>query len=134
MVKENIRGYIFSRPFMGERVPQSVQSLLIRDYCSKNNLKFNLHAVEYTMPNCFLVFESCLNELDNFDGIVLYSLFQLPEDNKQRNKYSDYILSKKKKLHFALENLKIDTEKSVVQIEEIWNIKKALPNCITNII
>ena len=34
---ENIRGYIFSRPFMGERVPQSVQSLLIRDYCNKNN-------------------------------------------------------------------------------------------------
>ena len=131
---EKIRGYVFSRPFMGERVPQSVQSLLIRDYCSKNNLKFNLHAVEYTMPNCFLVFESCLNELEHFDSIVLYSLFQLPEDDMQRERYFDYVISKKKKLHFALENLKIDTKKSAEQIEEIWIIKKALPNCITNIV
>ena len=72
---------------MGERVPQSVQSLFLRDYCSKNNLKFNLHAVEYTMDKCFLVFESCLKELENFDGIVMYSLFQLPENDDKRRKY-----------------------------------------------
>lgn len=130
---ENIRGYIFSRPFMGERVPQSVQSLLIRDYCNKNNLKFNLHAVEYTMDNCFLVFESCLKELEFFDSIVLYSLFQLPEDDVKRKKYLNFVISKNKKLHFALENLTLNNKKSTEKIEEIWIIKKALPNCIANL-
>tara|TARA_Y100000996_G_scaffold412691_1_gene399367 strand:- start:128 stop:526 length:399 start_codon:yes stop_codon:yes gene_type:complete len=130
---ENIRGYIFSRPFMGERVPQSVQSLLIRDYCNKNNLKFNLHAVEYTMDNCFLVFESCLKELEFFDSIVLYSLFQLPEDDVKRKKYFNFVISKNKKLHFALENLTLNNKKSTEKIEEIWIIKKALPNCIANL-
>ena len=130
---EKIRGYVFSRPFMGERVPQSVQSLLIRDFCHKNNLNFNLHAVEYTMDNCFLVFESCLQELEIFDSIVLYSLFQLPEDDEKRKKYFDIVISKNKKLHFALENLSLKNKKSIDKIEEIWIIKKALPNCITNL-
>ncbi len=128
---ENIRGYIFSRPFMGERVPQSVQSLLIRDYCNKNNLNFNLHAVEYTMPNCFLIFESCLKELERFDGIVMYSLFQLPEDDIKRKKYLDSVIIKNKKLHFAIENIILNDESKIEKIEEIWIIKKALPNCIT---
>ncbi len=131
---ENIRGYIFSRSFMGERVPQSVQSLLIRDFCNKNNFKFNLHAVEYTMDSCFLVFESCLKELDFFDSIVLYSLFQLPEDDKKRNNYFNFVISKNKKLHFALENLSLSDHKSIEKIEEIWTIKKALPNCITDLV
>ena len=130
---EKIRGYVFSRPFMGERVPQSVQSLFLRDYCSKNNLKFNLHAVEYTMDKCFLVFESCLKELEIFDGIVMYSLFQLPENDDKRRKYFEYVISNNKKLYFALENLRLDSEKSIEQIEDIWIIKKALPNCLTNL-
>jgi len=128
---EKIRGYIFSRPFMGERVPQSVQSLLIRDYCNKNNLHFNLHAVEYTMPNCFLIFESCLKELDHFDSIVMYSLFQLPEDDFKRKKYLDTVIIKNKKLHFALENICLNNKNIIEKIEDIWIIKKALPSCIT---
>ena len=131
---EKIRGYIFSRNFMGERVPQSVQSLLIRDYCQKNKLEFNLHAVEYTMPDCFLVFESCLNELKDFDGIVLYSLFQLPEDDSKRNKYFEKVLNQKKKLFFALENIKLFDLESKSRIEDIWTIKKALPNCLNDIV
>lgn len=131
---DKIRGYIFSRMFMGERVPQSVQSLLIRDYCQKNNLEFNLHAVEYTMPNCFLVFESCLNELKNFDGIVLYSLFQLPEDDFRRNKYIERVIIEKKKLFFALENIRLDSNEGIEKIEEIWTIKKTLPECTTNFV
>ena len=34
-IKRQYRGYIFSRPFMDERVPQHVQNIVIRDYCSK---------------------------------------------------------------------------------------------------
>ena len=34
-IDKGFRGYIFSRPFMEERVPQHVQNIVIRDYCSK---------------------------------------------------------------------------------------------------
>lgn len=35
-----LKGYIFSRPFLGERVPQHIQNIVIRDYCIKNNITF----------------------------------------------------------------------------------------------
>ena len=32
---KKFRGYIFSRAFQGERVPQHVQNIVIRDFCKK---------------------------------------------------------------------------------------------------
>ena len=75
-----VRGYIFSRAFMGERIPQHVQNLVIRDYCERNHLQFLLSAAEYAMPDCYLVLEQVLDELTEINGLVAYSLFQLPED------------------------------------------------------
>ena len=34
-----VRGYIFSRAFMGERVPQHIQNQIIRKFCEINNLE-----------------------------------------------------------------------------------------------
>ena len=68
-----VRGYIFSRPFMGERVPQHVQNLVIRDYCERHQLQFLLSATEYAMPNCHLIFEQILSELSDLHGLVAYS-------------------------------------------------------------
>ena len=31
----NFKGYIFSRPFFGERAPQHIQNIILRDYCKK---------------------------------------------------------------------------------------------------
>ena len=67
----NIRGYIFSREFFGERIPQNIQSLTIRDYCKKNKLNFLLHAVEYSMKGSHFILKSLLNELNEIDGIAI---------------------------------------------------------------
>ena len=39
-LEKRLRGYIFSRPFMEERVPQHVQNIVIRDYCSKKDIQY----------------------------------------------------------------------------------------------
>ena len=49
MSAKGYRGYVTSRPFMGERAPQHIQNIVIRDYCKKNNLLFLLSATEYVM-------------------------------------------------------------------------------------
>jgi sporadic carbohydrate cluster protein (TIGR04323 family) len=49
----NVKGYIFSRPFFGERVPQHIQNIVLRDYCRRNNLKFLMSATEYAIKNSF---------------------------------------------------------------------------------
>ena len=46
-MQEEVRGYIFSREFMGERIPQSVQNLLVRDFC-KNNQCDNVYQLFLT--------------------------------------------------------------------------------------
>ena len=133
MKLKKVRGYIFSRSFMGERAPQHVQNIVIRDYCKKNNLLYLLSSTEYAMKNCHLMLEQVLEELKSIDGVVAYSLFQLPEDQKLRSKVYKKILKLKKVMHFSVENLKICTQQDVKKIEDIWLVKQSLPNCLKNI-
>ena len=108
MRNKKLKGYIFSRPFMGERVPQHVQNIVLRDYCEKNNFIFLMSATEYSMKNSHLMLFQTLNDIKNFDGIVFYSLFQLPENNITRKKILDKILKMKKEIHFSLEHKQMD--------------------------
>ncbi len=132
-MKNNIRGYIFSRPFMDERVPQHVQNLVIRDYCEKQQLNYLLSATEYAMENCFLILNQVLNEIDEVDGIAAYSLFQMPNNFTERKDIYSKILSRKKTLHFAVEGLNISKEEDIERIESIWKIKNVLPNFKQNL-
>ena len=77
------RGYIFSRPIKNSLIPQKVQNLVIRDYCSRKNLFFKLSAVEYSSKNSYLMLNLILKELKNLKGLIFYSLFMLPEDKKK---------------------------------------------------
>ena len=125
-----VRGYIFSRSFMGERVPQNIQNLVIRDYCEKNNLFYNLSASEYSISNSYKILDQIIEELKNLDGIVAYSVFQLPVNNEKRYTVLNQIIKKNKKFYFALENMRLVNEEDLKKIENIWQIKKTLPFCL----
>ncbi len=127
---KKVRGYIFSRSFMGERAPQHVQNIVIRDYCKKNNLFYLLSSTEYSIKDSHLILKQVLEELKNIDGIVAYSLFQLPEDDNLRNQVYNKILDLKKEIHFSVEGLKIVSNKDIEKIENIWMTKKTLPQCL----
>ena len=127
---KGVRGYIFSRPFLGERVPQHVQNLVIRDYCNKQGLQYLLSATEYAMANCHLVLQQVLEELSILDGIVFYSLFLLPEEKTERDRVINSILKKGKTIYFAVEGLRMNNKTEHERIENIWQVKKVLPNCL----
>ena len=101
---KKLRGYIFSRSFMGERAPQHVQNIVLRNYCEKNNYFFLLSSVEYKMSNSFFMLELAIKELKRLDGILAYSIFQLPENDDWRKKILRKIIKKKKEIHFAVED------------------------------
>ena len=130
---KKIKGYIFSRPFMDERAPQHVQNIVIRDFCKKEKLHYSLSAVEYAMKNSHKTLYQLVNNLKNLDGIVAYSVFQLPFDNTQRKKILKKVIEKKKTFYFALEDLKISNNKDLQRIDNIWLIKKKLPHCLKKI-
>jgi len=127
--RKKYRGYIFSRPFMGERAPQHVQNIVIRDYCNKKNFNYLLSSTEYAMENSSIILRQLISELSAIDGIVAYSVFQMPEDNDERTSIFNKILTSKKEIHFAVEGLSLYDDNSCDSIESIWQVKKILPNC-----
>lgn len=127
---KNFRGYIFSRSFYGERAPQHIQNQIIRDFCEKKKINYFLSSVEYTLDNSNLILKKVLNELDEVDGIVMYSLFQLPKNTSEREKVYKKILNKKKLVYFAVENLRLKYNYEKNHIENIIKIKTLLPSCI----
>jgi len=128
-MRKDVRGYIFGKEFMGERVPQQIQNIVIRDFCIKNNLYYKLSLVEYVFEKSTFMLNEGLKEIDKIYGIVFYSLFQLPEDEKDRNLICKFVLKKKKKLFFALENIEMSSLDDLKKINSFWLIKKELPYC-----
>ena len=126
---KKLRGYIFSRSFMGERAPQHIQNIVLRNYCEKNNYFFLLSSVEYKMSNSFFMLELAIKELKRLDGILAYSIFQLPENDDWRKKILRKIIKKKKEIHFAVEDFSVRKEEDIQKLQEIWLIKKTLQFC-----
>ena len=107
-----------------------MQNLVIRTYCTQNNLQYLLSATEVVMPESYLMLEKLLAELSFIDGLVCYSLFQLPETDEQRHKVFKKILDADKLIHFAVESLHARNPDDVSRIEDIYCVKKAMGNTL----
>jgi sporadic carbohydrate cluster protein (TIGR04323 family) len=128
---EGFRGYNFSRPFQGERVPQHVQNLVIRDFAARRGLTYLLSATEYAMADCFMMLEQVLAELPSIEGMICYSIFQLPSDAKARRAVYDRVLASNAILHGAVEGLTIEAGSDIAAIEDIWRVRQVLGACPT---
>jgi len=118
------RGYIFSREINGNFIPQRVQNLVIKDFTSRKNIFFKLSATEYKMKNSYYILKSLLKDNPNLDGIVFYSYEMLPENKGLRLSILQKLINKKKKIFFALEELKILNKQDLKMIENLISIKK----------
>jgi sporadic carbohydrate cluster protein (TIGR04323 family) len=123
------RGYISSRPFMGERAAQHVQNIVITNYAERENLRYLLSATEYAMPNCFMMMEQVLEELPLLEGVICYSLFMLPRQSAQREVIYHAVIDAKASMHFAVERLVLRSDTEIPDIEAIWLMRNILPHC-----
>lgn len=124
--RKGYRGYIRARQEMGRSVPQHLQQLVMRDYCKKNNLTFLLSATEYLMPGCTHVLDAVLGDLDHLEGIVMYSLYLMPESKEKRRRMYERLFEKGCALHCAAEGIVIANWDDVAKIEDTWLIKEVL--------
>lgn len=127
-----VRGYMFSRNFMGERAPQHIQNNIIRNYCLQNNLHYMLSAVEYAMQDCYLILNQVIKEKNSIKGIGFYSMFQLPENDDLRINLMREILKRKKIAFFCTERLKLKNLDDMKRINTIWLLKKKLNYCLND--
>lgn len=128
------RGYIGSRTYQGQRAPQHVQNLVIRDYCQRNGFQFLLSATEYAMSGCYVMLEEVMRELPKLEGIVLYSIFMLPEDARRRHDLYERILEAGASLHGAVENLRVTDAASAGCLEDILRVNALMhgPDALIN--
>jgi sporadic carbohydrate cluster protein (TIGR04323 family) len=113
------RGYIASRKVRGQLMPQGVQNLVVREYARKRGLTYKLSATEYGMPGCYMMLETVLSELDSLEGVILFSLFMLPQRAERRRSIYDRVLGSGASLHAALEDLAVTSAADVARIEDI---------------
>ena len=85
------------------------------------------------MKESSLMLNKILKEIKEIDGFVFYSLFQLPQNILERQKVYKVILSNKKEIHFAVEDMKLKSVNDIEEIEQIILIKKNLPYCLKSI-
>jgi sporadic carbohydrate cluster protein (TIGR04323 family) len=119
---------------MGERVAQHIQNIMLRDYCNKIEAEYLLSGTEYAMKDSYLILNELIYEIPKTDGIVAFSLFQLPEDKSLRSGIYEEILLRGGELHFALEGLRITNNTEINRIENIWSVRQTLPSCPKRIV
>jgi len=118
------RGYIGARPLNGRRTPQHVQNIVIRDYARRKNLQFLLSAVEHVMPGSYMILEDLLDELPRLGGIICYSIFMLPPDERRRREVYDRVLREGCNLHAAVEEIAIASNDDIGAVEDILLVNK----------
>ena len=78
------RGYISSRQFGAQRVPQHIQNLVIRDYRKRREINYLLSATELAMPETYIMLAQLREQVDEIDGVVFYSIEQFPTEGRGR--------------------------------------------------
>ena len=127
--KKGFRGYCTHNSFGEYRIPVSAQNILYRDYAKKNELYFKLSVNELFFQECFLHLFTLLDELEGLEGVLMCSIFMLPEDSKLRQKVYDRFLSEDCELHFVLENFILKNINNVEELEQVFQIRKMIGNC-----
>jgi sporadic carbohydrate cluster protein (TIGR04323 family) len=128
---QGYRGYVSCREFGGMRIPVSVQSLVLRDYCARNRLHYKLHVNENSFPHSYLVLEGLTSNLEGLAGVLMCSMFMLPERRLRRDSLYQRFLRQNTELHFVLEGYVIRTPEDVEKVEEIFQIQATLDECPT---
>lgn len=127
------RGYISSRPFGGNWVPQHIQNIIIRDYCNKKGFHYMLSAAEYAVPNCYMVLEEMITEANRLFGIVLYSIYQLPKNEKRRLLLCNAILDTGCRIYSSVEDIRIKNDSDLQSVNMILNVNEIMPDCLKDI-
>ena len=128
MSDRGFRGYISSRPILGQRTPQHVQNLVIRDFAARHGLAYRLSAAEYAMPHCYLMLEQVIGELAHLDGMIAYSLFMMPRNRVRRRQIWQRVLDQGKVFHAAVEELPVSGPAEIERVETLFELEHATVN------
>lgn len=121
-----LQGYVTHQSFKGLRIPANVQNLVMREYARNRDKTFRLSRGEYYFDGCFVQLFAMLRDLDQMDGIILCSLFMLPQNPTKRREIFDMLLAAGGEMHCVFESLVIEDEAGVAELEDLYRLNDAL--------
>ena len=125
------RGYISSRQFGAQRVPQHIQNLVIRDYCKRREINYLLSATELAMPETYIMLAQLREQVDEIDGVVFYSIEQLPTEDRDRSEFFSRMISTGRRCYFSVEDLSVHDSESLQKLEQVLCIKQVMSACLS---
>ena len=117
--RQGYRGYVTSRGFGQYRIPVPIQSLALRDYCQRNGFVYVLPVNENVFPNSYMVLEGMIQNLSDFEGIVMCSMHMMPQRAERRRKVYQRILDQGCSVHMLFESVVIKGPEDIEQAEEL---------------
>jgi sporadic carbohydrate cluster protein (TIGR04323 family) len=124
---QGLRGYVTSRAFGQYRIPVPLQSLALRDYCTRLGVLYVLPVNENSFPGSYLVLEGMVQDLGGYQGIVMCSMHMLPQRAERRRAIYERILGQGRALHIVIEGLVIATQADVDGAEDLIVLDRLVP-------
>jgi sporadic carbohydrate cluster protein (TIGR04323 family) len=119
-----LRGYVTSRSFGRYTIPVPLQSLALRDYCTRNKYTYVLPVNENIFPHSYMVLEGMMKGLSDYHGIVMYSMHMLPQREERRRNLYKQILDQGCELHILLESVVLTNENDIEGLEELIQLNQ----------
>jgi len=83
------------------------------------------------MGGSFLVFRQVVSEISKYQGVVAYSIDQLPDNRCERNKILQMIVDADREIHFAVERIVIRSRADIADFETIALVKSLQNHCLS---
>ena len=121
---QGLRGYVTARGFGPYVIPVPVQSLALRDYCARKKFVYVLPGNENCFPHSYLVLEGLISDLSSYEGIVMCSMFMLPERAERRRRLGQRVFEQSCAIHLVVEDMVIAGPQDVDRLEELLAIDR----------
>lgn len=111
--KKIYQGYVKLKSFNDIYLPPAIQNLIIKNYCEQNNLTFKLSVNELNIDNCYMELFFILRKIKKIDGLIMNSIYMLPQDKKDFNLFCSLYSKRNIELIFIFENQKVNSLKEL---------------------
>lgn len=114
-----LRGYVQNNKFGPYCLPVTFQNKLLKQYCDEKDKIFALPQGEIVFSKNYIQLRSLIEKLRKNEGIIMMSIFMLPEKNKDRDKILIKLIKKRIECHFLFENIVVKNQKEYQKIDNI---------------
>lgn len=116
--------YVQNKKFGDYYIPARFQYVILRDYYKKIKQNFILPQGEPVFTKTGIRLRSIVENLKVDNGLVLLSIYMLPEDSKIRETIYKKLLNKKIETHFIFENIIAKNKNDFKKINNFYKLNK----------